>query len=252
LGRIGPCTIYGFPSVLQRLAWEIGEGAQAPAVRILVSHGETLGECARQQIEAAFRAPLYHTYGSTEIPRMAFECRRRRGYHVLATVAVVETLEESQPAEDGREGSIVVTHLLERSMPLLRYRIGDRGVLSSRRCACGLSFPMLEEVTGRDDDFVILPSGKRVPARVVNDMEIPGIREYKLVQRRPDHFEMLVVASSDFTSATLSRIESAVRSGCLGEDISVAVRCVESLPLLETGKLQSVIRDFAAGAELGN
>jgi phenylacetate-CoA ligase len=34
-------------------------------------------------------------------------------------------------------------------MPLIRYKIGDRGILSEKACSCGRGFPLLKKVEGR-------------------------------------------------------------------------------------------------------
>ena len=34
-------------------------------------------------------------------------------------------------------------------MPLIRYQIGDRGILPNKACSCGRGFPLLKQVLGR-------------------------------------------------------------------------------------------------------
>jgi len=49
----------------------------------------------------------------------------------------------------GEIGEIVITSLTNYSMPLIRYKIEDRGILSKKECSCGRGFPLLEKVEGR-------------------------------------------------------------------------------------------------------
>ena len=47
-------------------------------------------------------------------------------------------------------GDVIVTDLLNRAMPLIRYRIGDVAALSpASRCRCGRALPRLSRVEGR-------------------------------------------------------------------------------------------------------
>src|SRR5260370_26348183 len=60
------------------------------------------------------------------------------------------------------EGGIVITDLLNRGMPFIRYRIEDVGVPSDRRCACGRGLPLMERVTGRVADYLKRRDGSMV------------------------------------------------------------------------------------------
>lgn len=39
-----------------------------------------------------------------------------------------------------KEGEIVITSLVQRTMPFIRYRIGDRGIIRKSECLCGKTF----------------------------------------------------------------------------------------------------------------
>ena len=106
------------------------------------------------------------------------------------------------------------------------------------------SLSMLEKVVGRMDDFMILPSGRKVSARAVTHMQFRGILQYKIIQKSPQKFCVLVVPSADFNEQTSSEIRHELISGCLEEDIDIEIRSVESLPVSRTGKLQIVSREF--------
>jgi len=55
-----------------------------------------------------------------------------------------------------------VTNLHRRSMPLIRYEIGDMAVVGNDECACGNPFPYFTEIHGRMNDRFVLPSGKDI------------------------------------------------------------------------------------------
>ena len=57
--------------------------------------------------------------------------------------------DEGKQAEPGKPGNIIVTLLTNYTMPLIRYKIADRGILSEKACSCGRGFPLLEQVKGR-------------------------------------------------------------------------------------------------------
>jgi hypothetical protein len=78
-------------------------------------------------------------------------------FHVNADAVLVELADAAngRPVEDGVSGRIVVTDLLNTVMPLLRYELGDFGVVTGRgHCRCGRVTPrlrLLARELGRSD-----------------------------------------------------------------------------------------------------
>ena len=94
----------------------------------------------RKFIEKAFGAEVFDIYGCTEIKEIAWECEKHEGYHINEDDVYVEILHGESPAKPGEVGDIVLTDLRNKAMPLIRYRIGDRGLLIAGNCSCGRTF----------------------------------------------------------------------------------------------------------------
>ncbi len=249
LQKIDPQVIYAYPSTLIHLSVYMEKHHVRLFPKALIGTGEMLPEGWRQHIEKVFQAPLYHTYGSTEFPRVGFECQKKQGYHLFPDVVYLEILDDRGRSVVDQEGEIVLTHLNNPGMPLLRYRMGDCGILSTRSCSCGITFPLLEQVTGRMDDFLVLPSGHKVTARFVTQLEYPEIERYRVVQRAPDLVEALVVPGNHFNEAVTEKITQTLRDACLNEKVTIRIKTVNELPLSRNGKLQTFFREFKANDE---
>ena len=51
--------------------------------------------------------------------------------------------------------------LFERAMPLIRYRIGDRGRWQANdSCTCGRAFPLVVPTITRESDILHCPDGR--------------------------------------------------------------------------------------------
>jgi phenylacetate-CoA ligase len=249
LEKINPKVIYAYPSTLVSLSAYMEKHGLRLSPKALIGTGEMLPEGWRQYIEKVFKAPLYHTYGSTEFPRVGFECKKKQGYHLFPDVVHLEIMDGQGRFVVDQEGEIVLTHLNNRSMPLLRYRVGDRGILSTDVCPCGITFPLLEKVVGRMDDFLVLPSGNKVTARFVTQLEYPEIEQYRIVQKAPDLVEVLVIPANQFNQAVIEKIRQTLQAACLNENVRINVKIVDKLPLLRNGKLQTFFREFKAKDE---
>jgi phenylacetate-CoA ligase len=85
----------------------------------------------QKRIEEVFQAPVFNRYGSREVGDMACNCRKNIGLHIVPDVHYLEILDNNgKDAKPGETGNIVITLLSNYTMPLIRYKIGDDGILS--------------------------------------------------------------------------------------------------------------------------
>ena len=232
LAAFAPDTVYGLPSALLEAGQELRyRGARLRVKRIFTS-GELLRPAVRQALADAFRAPVYDVYGSSETKEIAWECPAG-GMHINADVVRVEVLDEAgQPVALGVEGNLVATVLVNRAMPLLRYRLGDRGSLLAESCPCGHPFPLLGVVTGRRADMLVLEGGHRVsPYALTCAMERVGdVLRYQVTQLEPSRLRVRAILDgvADRTQVA-GRIRSVIRHD-VAPFLETEVEFVDRLP----------------------
>jgi phenylacetate-CoA ligase len=232
LAAFAPDTVYGLPSALLEAGQELqSRGARLRARRIFTS-GELLRPAVRLAIAEAFGAPVYDVYGSSETKEIAWECPAG-GMHINADVVRLEVLDDAnRPVARGVEGNLVATLLLNRAMPLLRYRVGDRGSLLAERCACGHPFPLLGVVTGRRADMLVLDGGQRVsPYALTCAMERVGdVLRYQVTQLEPARLRVRAILAGDADRGQVAgRIRSVIR-GEVAPFLETDVEFVDRLP----------------------
>ncbi len=130
---------------------------------IVVSAGTLFPEW-KKQIEKVFQCPVINQYGSREVSGIAISCPHQTHLHCNMFVNYVEIVDErAENAEPGVDGNIIITNLRNKSMPLLRYAIGDIGALSAEKsCPCGRNTHMLKYVKGRTVNVFRTRDGKRI------------------------------------------------------------------------------------------
>ena len=210
LAAFAPDVVYGLPSSLL----EAGRALQARGthlqLRMLFTSGELLNG-SRAALKAAFDAPVYDIYGTSETKEIAWQCLHG-GMHLNADVVRLEVLDDagrSLPA--GEEGNLVATSLVNHAMPLLRYLTGDRGALLSGACTCGRSSPLLGVVSGRLADMLVLQGGRRVsPYALTSALErVNGVLRYQVSQLDPARVRVRAIVEG---AADRERIASQMRS----------------------------------------
>lgn len=247
--RYAVTYVLGYASSMATVAREALERGIPPLpLRVAISNAEPLSSLQRETISSAFACPVRNTYGMTEIACGASECAAG-SLHLWPEVGVLEVLrddsDEGVPA--GESGRLVSTGLLNADMPLVRYDLGDRGVLANPNvpCACGRLLPRLETIEGRSDDVVVTPEGRRV-GRLdpVFKGDLP-IREAQIVQEALDQVRVRVVPARGFGDSHVRQLRRRLQER-LGESVEVTIECVEEIPRGPGGKFHAVISRISA------
>lgn len=209
----------------------------------VISSAELLTPSMREDIEAAFDAPLFNRYGSRETGIMAMECEQHNGMHVVGCNALVEAVDpETNEPVRGKPGDVLATLLPNHGMPLIRYRIGDSVVMTDRPCPCGRPGPMIEEVLGRKYDTIKLADGRMLHGSYFTHLfwRVPGLREFRFIQEGPRAFTLMVVTDERFDSGGDEGLVGKIRE-LTGSDASIRLEHVDRLAPLPSGKRQFIV-----------
>ncbi|MGH9684342.1 MAG: phenylacetate--CoA ligase family protein [Candidatus Acidiferrales bacterium] len=193
-------VLEGFPSVLGVLADFILERGEPIPMRVVFTSGEPLYPDSRAKIAAAFASRVFDSYGMTEYCGSIQECERG-GMHLIPEFGFLEILDDrNEPAAPGQEGHFVWTGFLNRAMPLIRYRIGDRGMWhADSSCPCGRAFPLVRPTITRESDTLRCPDGRIFSPRALNQLlkQSSSLRFCQFLHDRSERVVVRVVPGSD-------------------------------------------------------
>jgi phenylacetate-CoA ligase len=191
-----PTVVAMTPSYALHLAeWARTRGIDLPrsSVRRVMVAGEPGGgePAMRAMLEAAWGAGVTEAMGIGDISVSLWgECEAKQGMHFSGRGFVHFELIDPASGEpvamtDGAEGELVLTHLVNRSAPLLRFRTRDHVRLGVGRCACGRTAPRVRCI-GRTDDMLIVRGVNVFPSavrEVVNEFA-PDVTGVMLIRPR--------------------------------------------------------------------
>jgi phenylacetate-CoA ligase len=202
-----PTLLYGHAHSLFLLAQLVRlYGLRAPMPKGILSTSMMLIPSERLLIEDVFGVKVTDRYGCEEVSLIASECDRHHGMHLNIEHLVVEFLrEDGSPANSGEPGRIIVTDLMNKAMPLIRYQVEDVGVPTDRKCTCGRGLPLMESVFGRVADFLIKLDGSRVAgvSLIENTLtHFDGIAQMQIIQNTLDQIDLNIVCSEEFSAET--------------------------------------------------
>jgi phenylacetate-CoA ligase len=131
-------------------------------------------------------------------------------------------------------------------MPLIRYRVGDRGALppAGTSCPCGRTLPLLAGVEGRVDDVLFTADGRRV-GRLdpVFKANLP-LREAQVVQEALDSVRVRYVPALGFTPDAGRLIVDGIQAR-MGA-VRVVLEEVPEVPRTVNGKFRAVVCNLTA------
>ncbi len=237
--RMKPGLLYGHAHSIFILAEALQGTGRAPRPDGIVATSMMLIDKERAVIEAVFGTRVTNRYGCEEVSLIACECEQHQGMHLNAEHAIVEFLrDDGRPCAPGEDGRIVVTELINRGMPMLRYEVGDRGAPAAGTCACGRGLPLMAGLSGRLADFLVAADGAKVAgiSLIENTLtRYPGIHQLQLVQERPLAVRAHVVRGAEWDDETGRQLTAKLRAA-LGEAFAVDIVFVEAIAQEESGK----------------
>lgn len=238
--QVQPTLLYGHAHsifVLAEFVRELGLSSITP--KGILSTSMMLMPHERRTIESVFGIKVTDRYGCEEVSLIASECEKHEGMHLNIEHLYIEFLrEDGSPASPGEPGTIVVTDLMNRAMPFIRYRVEDVGVPSDRKCRCGRGLPLMESVTGRVADFLIKKDGSRVAgiSLIENTLtKMPGIVQMQIVQESMDSLVVRVVPGAEFKDSTQCGLRDYLAE-LFGSGTAVEVSIVDAIAPEASGK----------------
>ncbi len=242
--------LYGYPSALTCFASSIkryGLRVDLKLTAVLFA-SETLYPWQRTLAEDVFACRSYNFYGLAEHVVIAGECEASRAFHCIPQYGVTEV--------DPQTGEITGTGFLNHGNPFIRYRTTDIASLPvGGGCEqCGRQYcPVLPEIEGRLQDFIVTPEGMAIGRCVLTFpfRESRTIGHVQIVQESLDRVTLRAAPVDGGNSRQFTHELIIARAGLqriLGAGVSIESERIRAEEGAGPGKLRFIIsrlpRDF--------
>lgn len=200
-----PSDLYAYANYIRKSGFDLKEWQ----LSFIESNSELLTDEQRTRISDSFRTRVINNYGCREVWNIAYECSERK-LHVSEEVHV-ETVDmqsgEPMAMDAEKYGEVLVTALSLKLYPIIRYRLGDIGRLSSAPCGCGQHSPVLELFEARKINLIHklhhhdkLVNGLSLFKNVMQDLILAGhwnVAKYKVIQSHMDKFDVYFILTTN-------------------------------------------------------
>ncbi|MFC1570495.1 phenylacetate--CoA ligase family protein [Candidatus Omnitrophota bacterium] len=249
-----PDFLYGYATALYEFAELIkkenleGHGL---GFKVVISTSEILHDYQKQLIESVFRCKVINEYGSGDAGLIAFECPAGN-LHLQADGVLIEFLKDGKPVSAGQMGEITITPLHNYAMPLIRYKIGDCGILSDKVCSCGRGLPVMELKIAKEVELIHTLSGKTFTGEIFDNInqalnDKRWIKQFRVTQKSIKDFEVEIVRGEVFSENYLEIFRKEMIK-VLGPEIKVTFTFVPQIKREPSGKLKYFVSELASGS----
>ena len=213
----------------------------------VISWGDKLFDHYRQKIETVFTCNVFDIYGTTEGFVVSGQYDLPYQY-IITPQSYVELLDkEGNEVADGEIGHVVITHLDNYEMPLIRYYLGDLAIklpIAKYPKNKKLNFPLFQKIIGRDTDIVITPKGNKMIVHFFTAIieHIPQIKQFRVVQKNKEGITIEYIPDDEceFDERVLFNIKDKIHAA-LNEQIEIQFTQVASIPNSPSGKPQLIV-----------
>ena len=238
-----PRAIEGYPSSLYILARYMERHGITISVPAVLTSSETLLPLQRELIEERFQCRVYDFYGMAERVVYGSECNRHSGKHLNMDYGLTEIVgSDDLPVSPGGSGRIVATGLWNLAMPLIRYKTSDVSRIDLEGCACGRSFPLMDHVTTKAEDIIVLKDGRLVPPSIMTHPFKPlkNIVLSQIVQEDYTEFSVYLAVNEHFTAGERQQLYQGLQER-LGSDAMINIVISDQLGKGTSGKFRWII-----------
>ena len=244
-----PRFIQAYPSMAVVLArYMVENGVEPfPTVKAILCGSENLYPWQRSLLSEAFGCRVFSWYGNSEQTVLAGECEESTHYHIFPEYGIVELIgRDGRPvAGPGAMGEVVSTNLTNYVCPLIRYRTMDLATEAEGPCACGRAYPLLRRVEGRVQDFIVTNRGELLSGITMNiDTDaFDNVKQFQFYQDKIGEVVLNIVRKPAFSERDAEYLYREVSRSC-GDDVTITLKYVESIPLTARGKHRYFVQNL--------
>jgi len=239
-----PLALQAYPSSVYFLARTMLELGLTLEVPLVFTASEPVYPKQRATIEEALGARVFDFYGQAERVVFAMECHEHRGMHVAPEYGILELVEPEGPHPEGTR-EIVGTGLLNRAMPLIRYRTGDLTPALGTACPCGRAMPLITTIDTRAGDMIITPDGRFLTFAGLTHafMGLKNMVKSQVILDAVDHVRLLIVQAPGYEEAD-GLAAAASLAEYFGKGIRIDIELVDDIAREASGKYRWIVSEL--------
>jgi phenylacetate-CoA ligase len=208
--------------------------------------GNTLHSEARREIETAFGCKIFDSY-SCEGNATVFECPTHSCYHSTEEYGISEVLDKHGNTIRSGTGRLISTDLWNLAHPFIRYDTQDFIEIDDAPCSCGRKLFRINKIIGRDNEVLIMESGRRFIVHnftgffQIDSPEINrSVDQFQVIKKQNGTILFRLVVNGKYSNSVSDFIRSFWENEFNAE---VIIEIVNQIQFTQTGKHKFIINE---------
>jgi phenylacetate-CoA ligase len=244
--EVKPAILRGYPSFWNKIAeYILSENIKLNfKVKGVNLTAEMCSDEQKENIEKAFSIMVYFEYGHSEMSVFCYTDDTTYTYKSSPIYGYVEVIKDNgEPASLGEEGEIVATSFCNRGMPFIRYRTGDRGVVSYRNGG----IVHFKKIQGRTQDYIISRDNQKIFLTALifgqHFKSFRKISKWQLIQNNIGKVTIKIVKLEGYSQDDENEIKEKIQNVA---NIELNFDYVNEIPLTQRGKHMFLIQNIGS------
>ena len=240
--EFNPEYLIGYVSSIHQIAQYLKNVSRkdVPRFKAVCLASENVYEWQREFLTEVFGCRVFSHYGHSEMVLLGMECEESHNLHFFPQYGYLEVMDAHGNilSNPGGTGEMVGTSFHNRVMPLIRYRTQDYGVIGESNCKCGRHYPMIKDMEGRLQEFIVTSDYRLISICVMGAAHLDisdYVYETQYYQDRPGHVIFRVVPRGDFGEEQKTIIRNILKTK-LGDNMTVEIEEMAQLAKSRSGK----------------
>lgn len=230
-----PKYMHFLPSAVYLFAKYLNENNLNIKLYKAFSASEMLHDFQKKEIEQAFDCKVVDHYGHIEPGiYVSGQCNNDH-YHIYTNDVIAEVT---------ADGSLLETSLHNKSMPFVRYKVGDLVDGIHYGCSCGIKTPYFKKINGRESSIIYSADG-RVISSIGFDQIFRGnnIRLGQIIQNKKGLIILNLVIEKEFSETDKINVIFKLQDR-VGIDTKIEINYLDDIPKEKSGKYNLVISNI--------
>jgi phenylacetate-CoA ligase len=213
---------------------------ELPKLKLVITNAEPLFDHQRELISSAFQCPVVQTYSGCEYAFGGTEDLQKNMW-LWPESGLLEVLTVNGNIQPYGQGAFLATGLVNKAMPLIRYKIGDSGTIEDPEITKSIGNMLrLTSIDGRTDDLIKTPDGRLVGRLDPVFKADFAIKEAQIIQEKLTLIILKVVEDKNFNEAQKQELIARLKDR-VGDAIEIQYQSVDSIARNANGKFKAVI-----------
>lgn len=222
-------------------------GLKAPKLRAVLTSSEKLTPEMRETFRKVYKCKAFDAYSGLEACGLISENMDGEFLFSPDTGLIELVDEKGHEVSNGQEGEVISTGFLNYDQPLIRYRIGDRAIMSEDQTTkSGIEMPVFKEIVGRIEDTIVTKDGRKMVRFHSLFLNIKGLKASQIIQEDLSRYIInLVTDEEEYSTLSEESIKKRLVSQ-VGEDIEIRFTYMSKIPNQLNGKFKSVVSKLSS------